>query len=149
MAKKDYFDINEWEKTFVASIIEKLKSRLLVRSSFLHITTCLNPSFLSILGKDVALLRFRQLVQQLSQQKIIECHVGDRNLVVFEQLISKEANIVMFHDYDGCTQRLDSFFFNKLNAQQYESLSNVIKCILVFFMAKVKLNEVLVLTRLL
>ena len=38
----------------------------------------------------------------------------------------------MFHDYDSCTQMLDSFF-NKLNVQQYESLSYVIKCILVLF----------------
>ena len=39
----------------------------------------------------------------------------------------------MFNSYDSYTQRLDSFFFNKLNVQQYESLSQVIKCILVLF----------------
>ena len=38
----------------------------------------------------------------------------------------------MFNSYDSCTQRLDSFF-NKLNVQQYESLSHFIKCILVLF----------------
>ena len=88
---------------FVVSIIEKLKSRLLVGSSLLHQTTCLNISLLSNLGKDVVLLRFRQLVQQLSQQKNIDYHVGDRSLIEFEQVISKEANIVMFHDYNSCT----------------------------------------------
>ena len=65
--------------------------------------------------------------------KNINFHVGDKSLIEFEQLISKQANVVMFHSYDSCTQRLDSFFFNKLNVQQYESLSHVIKCILVLF----------------
>ena len=46
----------------------------------------------------------------LSQQKIITCHVGDKNLIEFEKLISKQANVVMFDNYDSCTQRLDSFF---------------------------------------
>ena len=64
IGEKAYLDINESAKTFVVSIIEKQKSRLLVGSSFLHKTTCLKPSLLSILGKDV-LLYFRQLVQQL------------------------------------------------------------------------------------
>ena len=112
--EKAYFGKNEPGKTFVVSVIEKLKSRLLVGSSFLHKTTCLDPSSLSILGKDVVLLHFRQLVQQLSQQKIIACHLGDTSLSDFEQLISKEINIVMFNDYDSSTQRLDSFFFQKV-----------------------------------
>ena len=59
--------------------------------------------------------------------------MGDKSLVEFDQLISKQANVDMFNSYDSCTQRLDSFFFNKLNVQQYESLSHVIKCILVSF----------------
>ena len=65
---------------------------------------------LSTLGKDIVLLHFQHLVQQLSQQKIINCHVGDKSLIEFEQLIGKQANVVMFHSYDSCTQRLDSFF---------------------------------------
>ena len=50
----------------------------------------------------------------------------------------------MCHDYDiDCIHILGNFFY-KLNVQQYEYLSHVIKCILVFFMGKVKLNEELV-----
>ena len=67
---------------------------------------------LSTLGKDAILLRFQNLVQQLSQQKNISCHVGDKSLNVFKQLISKQANVVLFNNYDNCTQRLDSFFNN-------------------------------------
>ena len=58
---------------------------------------------LSTLGKDVVLLLFQHLVQQLSQQKIINCHVGDKSLIEFDQLISKQANVDMFHSYDSCT----------------------------------------------
>ena len=128
-----YIEINESAKKFVVGIIEKLKSRLLVGSSFLHKTTCLNPTMLATLGKDAILLRFQHLVQQLSQQKIISCYVGDKSLLEFKQLISKPDNAVVFSNFDSCTERLDSFFFNNLNVQQYESLSQVIKCVLVLF----------------
>ena len=37
----------------------------------------------------------------------------------------------MFNDYDSSTQRLDNFFFQKV--QQYNSLSHVIMCIIVLF----------------
>ena len=109
-----YFDMNESGKIFVVSVIEKLKSILLVGSSFLNKTTCLDPSSLLNLGKDVVLLCVQQLVQQLLQQKIIVCHLRYRRLTQFEQLISKEINIVLFNDYDSSTQRLDSFFFQKV-----------------------------------
>ena len=56
--EKAYFDMNELGKTFVVSVIEELKLRLLVGSSFLHKTTCLDPPSLSILGKEVVLLCF-------------------------------------------------------------------------------------------
>ena len=88
---------------------------------------------LATLGKDAILLRFQHLVQQLSQQKIISCYVGDKSLLEFKQLISKPDNAVVFSNFDSCTERLDSFFFNNLNVQQYESLSQVIKCVLVLF----------------
>ena len=52
------FYMNESGKTFVVSVIEELKLRLLVGSSFLHKTTCLDPPSLSILGKEVVLLCF-------------------------------------------------------------------------------------------
>ena len=108
--EKAYLGVNESAKTFVINIMEKLKSRLLVGSSFLHKTTCLNPLMLSTLGKDTVLLLFQHLVQQLSQQKIISCHVGDKSLFEFEQLITKQANVLMFNSYDSSTERLDSFF---------------------------------------
>ena len=59
--------------------------------------------------------------------------MGDKSLIEFEQLISKQTIVVLFNNYDSCTQRLDSFIFNKLNVQQYESLSHVIKCISVLY----------------
>ena len=133
VGEKDFLEINESARKFVICIIEKLRSRLLVGSSFLYKTASLNPSMLSTLGKDAVFLRFQHLVQQLSQQKIIECQVGDKSLVEFHQLISKQANVDMFNKYNSCTQRLDSFFFNELNVQQYDSLSLVIKAILVLF----------------
>ena len=68
---------------------------------------------LSTLGKDAILLRFQNLVQRLSQQKIIGYYVGDKSLIEFEQLIIKQVNVFMFNSYDSCTQRLlDSFFSN-------------------------------------
>ena len=108
--EKTFLDINDSAKIFVVSIIEKLKSRLLVGSSFLHKTTCLNPSMLSTLGKDNILSLLKNLVLQLSQQKIITCNTGDKSLIEFEKLISKKANVVMFDNYDSSIQRLDSFF---------------------------------------
>ena len=126
-------NINEAAKTFVVSIIEKLKSKLLVWSSFLHKTTSFNLSMLWTLRKNANFLRFKNLVQQLSQQKIISCHVRNKSLIEFEQLISKQAVVVMFNSYDSCTQKLHNFFFKKINVQQYKAVSHVIKCILVLF----------------
>ena len=79
--EQTYLEINKSAKTFVVSIIEKLNSRLLVGSSFLHKTTSLNPYTLSTLEKDAILLRFQHVVQQLSQNEIISCHVGDKSLI--------------------------------------------------------------------
>ena len=126
-------DLNESGKSFVVGIIVKIKSRLLVGSSFLRQAACLDPSQLSILGKELVLLRFTQLVQQLSHLKIIACELGDKSLNEFDELINKEENISMFKKFDSSSQRLDSFFFNNLNVQKYESLSIVIKCVLLLF----------------
>ena len=46
---------------------------------------------LSTLGKDAILLSFQNLVQQMSQKKKTSCHFKDKSLIIFEQLISKQA----------------------------------------------------------
>ena len=128
-------EINTFKKEaqcFILGVLDKIFERSPIKQEFLRSCLVFDPAFILSNNKQGLIKRFKSLLQYLLNLKIMSPTQCDTAVQEYDQFCDNELKKfrVIFEEFNENETRLDHFFFTKVNANAYETLSFVIKLIL-------------------